>query len=234
MPINFSTFGLRLSALIFIGCSSSTEQESVDTQVESEVVPLNQEPIDLSVFDYILPKSDYVFKIKVTDIDTTLVKDAFTLKADEYSAPEKVDGYYLSIRFSMTNPYGKEMMAPVPDYFYISSLKEDEWFTESTTYHRGCKCEIDNQTDITTDQGEELYNVSEGKCGYDDYCLRYQSGETKEFILNFTSPIYGKVKNLIFWGFDRKWKNPGPPVIDKDNVLVIDIEKEELTGEVKF
>ncbi|KQM68406.1 hypothetical protein ASE74_24055 [Pedobacter sp. Leaf216] len=69
--------------------------------------------------DYQLPQSGYTVKIKITKISTKLSKNAFSTKADQYAIAKKVDGYFLTIRFMVTNPYDHEMMIPVHDYFYI-------------------------------------------------------------------------------------------------------------------
>jgi hypothetical protein len=237
MTNRICSFGLFVTTLFFVSCGSSSDNksstptiETTDQAVRDTVPPA---PIDYSSFDYKLPQSNYSYKVKITGIETKVVKDAFTTKADDYSIPKKVDGYYLTIKFSLTNPYDREMMAPVPDYFYISSYNKKEWFSGSTTYHRDCQCDIDNSTKVTTDKGVELYNVSEGKCGYDDYCLRYKPNETKDFIINFTDPVFGEVRKLVFCGFDRKWKNP-ENTRDRDIASIIDIDKLEVTGDIRF
>ena len=230
------TLGLFVAVLFFESCSSSTDNKSstlkpaTADQTVQDTAPTV--PTDYSSFDYMLPQSNYSYKVKITAIETKIAKNAFITKVDEYSVPKKVDGYYLTIKFSLTNPYDKEMMAPVPDYFYISSYNK-EWFSASTTFHRDCQCYIDNSTKLTTDKGIELYNISEGKCGYDDYCLRYKPNETKKFIINFTDPVFGEVRKLVFCGFDRKWKNL-ENTRDRDIVSIIDIDKLEVTGEIRF
>lgn len=229
----FSFVGVLIMALLLAACDNPTtsppqaEVEVAKTQHEGQ-----SEPIDYSLIDYKLPQSDYSYKVKITGIDTKSVKDAFTTKADDYSVPEKVDGYLLGITFSMTNPYDKEMMAPVPSYYYITS-GNDEWFSASTTRHKDCHCDIDNSTKVTNDAGKELYEIAEGKCGYSDYCIRFQPKETKNFKINFTDPIISRVKTIAFWGFDRKWKNPDY-TRDQDCGLMLDIDKKEITGEKKF
>lgn len=234
MTSKIKILGHIVAAFLFVSCNSSTDNKSSKLKTATADQTVHDTiPTDYSSFDYKLPQSNYFYKVKITAVETKVVKDAFITKVDEYSIPKKVDGYYLTIKFSLTNPYDKEMMAPVPDYFYISSYNNKEWFSASTTFHRDCQCYIDNSTKLTTEKGVELYNISEGKCGDDDYCLRYKPNETKKFIVNFTDPVFGEVKKLVFYGFDRKSKNY-ENTRDKDIVSIIDIDRLAITGEIRF
>ncbi len=228
-------FGLTAMFLISCGNGSSNDSKATkDTTLENtktgETTPTV--PVDYSEFDYALPQSNYTYKIKITDIETKISKDAFTTKADEYSVPENVDGYFLTIKFAMTNPYDKEMMAPVPDYYYITSAN-GEWFSSSTTNHRECHCQIENSTKVTNLKGKELWQISEGRCGYNDHCFKFLPNETKEFKISFTDPIFGEVKKIAFNGFGLKWNNPSY-TREQDKGLIIDIDNKKIIGEKNF
>lgn len=226
-----------LGILMVLGCSCNNPNRkipAVSQKVISEpkLDTTHYQPYDYSTFEYNLPESNYSYKVKITEIITKVAKKVFSVKADEYSVPTKVDGYFLTVKFSLTNPYNREMLAPLPDYFSISS-RNKQWFSSSTTYHRDCQCDIDNSTKVFTDKGLELYEVSEGKCGYDNYCIRYKPNETKNYMVSFTDPIYSGVRELLFFGFNRKWKNPERPS-DRDIAFVIDVDKLKIISEVKF
>lgn len=215
-----------VAAILYGGCTSPTNDKSEALKVpvvEHKPIILSNELVDYSTFDYNLPQSDYSYKIKITDIETRVAKDAFTTKADEYSVPKKVDGYFLVVSFSMTNPYDKEMMAPVPDYFYISSIN-DERFSNSILHSRSCGCTIDNSTQVTDDKGNELSKISEAKCGNSDHCVTFKPKETRNFVVNFTDPVFGHIKVLVFWGFNRHWAKPEFNW-SKESALIVDIEK---------
>ena len=228
---------LGLITTFLISCSNGSSgngNETKDTTLENakteETIP--SEPVDYSEFDYTLPQSNYTYKIKITDIETKISKYAFTTKTDQYSVPKEVDGYFLTIKFAITNPYNKEMMVPVPNYYYITSANE-EWFSSSTTEHRECHCQISISTKITNLKGKEFWQVSEGRCGYDDYCFKFLPNETKEFKINFTDPIFGEVRKIAFNGFGLKWNNPSYTK-EQDKGLIIDIDKKKIIGEKKF
>lgn len=193
---------------------------------------IESKPIDYSVFEYPLLGSDYAYKVKITSIDTKIAKAAFTTKKDDYSVPEKADGYYLNVKFALTNPYEQEMMVPIPDYFYISSTNND-FFAGSTTFHRGCECKIDISTAVFNDKGKELWQFSEGKCGGSSYCVKFNPKETKNYTIKFTDPIFGEVRKLWFWGFNRHWER-AEDHRNRDWVLVIDVDKKEVIGEEKL
>jgi uncharacterized protein YxjI len=216
--------------LIFLIFSGKSKKEPI-VQTD-KVLSKSKANIDFNSFNYILPNSNYEYKIEITDIKTKLIKDAFEVKDDEYSIPKKVDGYQLMISYTMTNPYDKVMMASVPDYYYITSTK-DEKFTYSTTYSKSCFCDINNSAEITDSNGKELWEISKGKCGYDDYCVEFKPKESREFRVRFTDPIITTAKSIVFSGFDLKWKNPEYNK-ERDRGLVIDLTSKKIVGEKKF
>lgn len=229
-----SLLGFLFTFLLF-SCSSSNQESSesdtsiVNSNIEKNEVTSNE---NLEEFEYKLPQSEYYYKIKIEKIYVDTIKNSFEAKKDQYEVPEKIDGYLLKVKFSMTNPYDKKMMAPVPDYFFLAS-EDKQAVSLSTTYSRDCHCEIDNSSEITMSNGKKLYEVSDGKCGYDDYCLMYDPKETKSFIIKFTDPFFTYNKQIIFWGFDRKWNNPDYTV-GQDNGLIIDLVKKKITADFKF
>ena len=212
------------------GTDDTEDEYMSDTIITQEVTPTK--PIDYSLIDYQLPKSEYIFQLKITGIETKIAKDAFTTQIDEYAIPKKVDGYFLTVIFTITNPYDQEMMAPIPDYYYITSL-DGEWFSSSTTRSRKCHCDIDNSTEVTHSKGKELCEISEGKCGYDDYCIKFTSKETKTFKVKFTDAVFGKVRKIAFNGFNLEWNNPSY-TLAQDRALIIDIDAKKIVGEKKF
>lgn len=204
----------------------------VVTVSDSSQVVTQKEPVNYNELDYSLPQSGYHVKIKITSISTKISKKAFITRADQYSVPEKADGYFLILTFSITSPYDHELMVPVPDYFYITS-ENGEWFSASTTWHKQCHCEIDNSTDVMTLQGKRLYEISEEKCGYDNYCVKFKAQETKEFKIKFTDAILGSVRKLVFNGFNIGWNNPSYTV-KQDKGLIVDVDARKIVGEELF
>lgn len=239
--MNIIKYTLLIEILFFVlltlscGTSEKQKEKLLTKNDESVIIPesasIKEEPRDYSEIDYKLPKSNYTYKIKIVGIETILVEDAFTTKADEYSIPTKESGYLLSIKYTMTNPYEKEMMALVPEYYWISS-NNGQFFTASTASHRDCQCEIDNQTTNTNEKGMELSKLTEGSCGY-GYCLKFMSKETKTFIIKFDDPIYWKVNEIMFHSFGLK--SQGVYFTRKtDMPLIIDLKKKTITGVRNF
>jgi len=229
---------LFFNFIIFSCSNNSTSKQAIDTTIIQENIVAqdttsqNTIPTDYSKFSYPLLNSDYVFQIEISGIETEIKKDAFTHQDDQYSSKEKVDGYILKIRYKMTNPYDKVMMAPVPTYYYVGTL-DRTYFSASTTYDRDCQCDIDNSIDFTDTKGENIYSLSDGKCGYDEPCVRFEPNETKEFIVTFTDPIYSGVKQLIFAGFHRKGQSLNS-TRKRDIVLLLDTDKKKVVNEIQL
>lgn len=181
----------------------SIEFKKTKTEVENNIAN-----IDYSNIKYSFPNSEYVYDVKISDIKIKLKKNEFESKIDEYSIPKKVDGYILSITLEFTNLYDKDMMAPIPKYYAITSL-DKHFFSGSTTYSRSCGCNIDNSTKIRDSKGEELWTFSEGECGSGDYCIKFKPKETKKFILTYTDAIIITQKKIIFIAFDQTYKETG-------------------------
>lgn len=194
-----------ISTLTIISCSNDPKSnQTIDKSIVTEnTIPKDTTSVDYSKFLYPLLNSDYVFQIEINGIDTKVKRDAFTHQDDQYSPKQKVDGYILKVKYKMTNPYDKVIMAPVPTYFYIGRL-DKKYFSASTTYNRECQCDIDNSTDLTDTKGKGIYSLSDGRCGYDDPCIKFEAKESKEFIVTFTEPIYKDINQLIFSSFHRQ------------------------------
>jgi hypothetical protein len=219
------------SIVILTGCGSDSDKNATSA-LDSLKHAVPEKSRNFDEVDYQLPQSGYTVKIKITKINTKVSKHVFSTKAEQYAVAKKVDGYFLAVRFMVTNPYDHEMMIPVPDYFYITA-ENSEWFSSSTTYHKQCHCDIDNSTEVLTANGKNLYQVSEGRCVYNNYCIKFKAKESKEFKINFTDPILGSVKKLAFNGFDIRWNNPNYTV-EQDKGLIIDMDKKVIVGEKRF
>lgn len=190
------------------------------------------EPIDYSELEYHLPRSDYYYEIKITDIKTDLAAGAYERREDEYSVPVPVDGYLLSIHFDMTNPYDKAMVAPIPNYATITSTNK-EYFSSSTTNHRGCQCKIDNTTRITNESGQELWEFAKLECAHRKHCMQFAANETKSFIIHFKDPVISDVRKLVFRSFNLSWQEYNG-ASKREKGLVIDVDKGKVIGEKKY
>ncbi len=223
-----------VSCFLLVTTCVTNEKEKMTTE-NNEVVDkpkVKSEPTDFSKISYKLPKSNYVYNVQIEDIQTTIVKEVFTIKREEYEIAKKEDGYLLTIKYSMTNPYAKEMMAPVPDYYWISS-NSSEFFSTLTTGSRDCECQIANQEELTTENNIKVSELSDGSCGSSKYCLRFNPNETKIFLVKFRNPIYWKVKELMFHSFGLK--SQGKRFTrETDMPLIINVEKNEVVGVRNF
>lgn len=190
------------------------------------------ENIDFTKINYKISK-DIIYGIKITKIKTKTVPNSFEVRETDYSIPEKVNGYLLSIHYEMTNPYDKEMIVPISNYADITSLDVDK-FTKSTIQSRSCNCQIDNGTTITNQNGKELYQITDGKCGQSsNYCMVFKPNETKEFIINFNNPIISSSKKLALISFNQYWSKVGYRH-PRDKGIIIDIESKKIIGEIRF
>ena len=183
-------------------------------------------------FDYNLPESNYFFPVEITEIITTPAIGAFP-NADPYSTAEKKeDAYSLKIKFKITNPYQEELLAPIPDYFWISPTI-DTPFTKSTTFLKSCQCQIDNGTEVTDPKRREISKLPSESCSDNKRCLRFKPEETKEFIITFDDPIRSEIRELIFFGFDRI--NPKKDAYRRNElVFVLDIDQKKVVNELQF
>ena len=183
-----------------------------------------------AVCDYKLPGSNYTFRIIVGGIKTDPLKDVFNIKPDEYSPAEKKDGYELSFTYSITNPYEKELICPLPTSFYIAAANK-KFFSNSVTWSTACECDVNRSTTIKPDDGRGMENLSDpGECGiYSQYCVAIKAGETRMFNVKFDDPIIASQKTLLLWGFSRSEKTNRK--IPYDKCWIVDIDRKEFTGE---
>ncbi|WP_281233822.1 hypothetical protein [Flavobacterium gelatinilyticum] len=208
---------------------NAEEKKTTELQQKINDIEADKDKIDYSNIKYSLPNSNYVYDVKIAGIKSNLIKDEFESKADEYSIAEKVDGYILSITLEFTNPYEKEMMAPIPNYYAITSL-DKQYFSGSTTYSRSCGCNIDNSTKVEDIKGMELWKLAEGKCGLgSNYCLRFKSGETKKILITFSDPIIITQKKIVFLAFNQKYKKEGS-ARDRDIGFVLNVDTGKVEG----
>ena len=164
--------------------------------------------------------------MRLSGISTEKVKDAFSIKEDDYSVPVKKDGYLLTLNFRINNPYEKELMIPIPNYFSVSN-GTDNFFSEKPIFSKSCYCHIIGTSEITNLDGKKLYEISDGECGNTRYCMIFKSNETKEFTIKFEKPIIESEKELLLFGFNLYWKNPNRSG-RTDVGIVLDIEKETI------
>ncbi len=225
-------FDLCICLIFVLLISACTEEPKSNQTTDGHLVSKDTTPIDYNRFSYPLLNSSYVFQIEISGIETEVKKDAFVHQEDQYSPKQKVDGYILKVKFRMTNPYDKVIMAPVPTYYYIGTL-DKKYFSASTTFHRDCQCDIDNSTDLTDLKGTGIYSLSDGRCGYDDPCVKFEPKETKEFVITFTDPVYNDVRQLIFSGFHRQGQSMNS-TRTRDIVLLLDIEKKKVINEIQL
>lgn len=184
--------------------------------------------IDYSIMNYNLPDSEYIYKIRISKIETDIQKDVFETKEDNYSIPVKVDGYLLSLTVEITNPYDKQMMVPIPYYYKITSIN-DEYFTNSLIYDTTYNCKVETSSKIKDNKGKELWKNNIGKCdGYGvNSCVIFNPNETRSFIISFTEPIIFSSTELIFIDFTvipdfKKGLRP--------KGIIIDTNKKKVTG----
>lgn len=191
---------------------------------------------DYSSFDYKLTNSNYIFKIKISNIEILQVKNVFEVKTDQYSIPIKKDGYSISIKYLITNPYFKEMNIPIPEHYEITSLNDEDFSTNSNPgqrYDRSCECRKDISNSIIDNQGRELWEISNKACGFSDKCILFKPNETKVFTIIFDNPIMSNINQLVFIGFNRTFYNPNRKN-PSDIGLIIDVKKAKIIGEKRF
>lgn len=153
---------------------------------------------DLSKLRHNIRLSNYYYPIEISKIDFKRVKNAFTTKAEKYTVSKTLDGLKLIVTFKMTNPYNKEMVVPIPDYFYITADNLSS-YTPDYTYSKSCRCDIDNGSTLTY-KGKELENIYDERIE-SDYCLKFKSNEVKEFKVSFDNEVADNIIKLNFIGF---------------------------------
>ena len=211
------------------GDFDKTNEKTNENQIEK--------PIELTEFIYNIPESEYKYSIKVTNIETKNIKNAFSIKEDKYSVATKKDGTKLSINISITNPYDKEMQnIPFPYSFCITSTKQ-EFFSNNTIRRKKIgdviipKITDDKQRAIKlTDSKDYIQNIVN---------LNFKPNETKTFKLEYENPILNEIKSLVLVDFELKpngIKEENNDVIGIYGIkgLLIDLENKKIIGEQKF
>lgn len=183
-------------------------------------------------FIYELPDSKYVYNVKINEISTEIVKNAFTVKEDKYSVGTKKDGYNLSLSISITNPYDKEMNnIPFPENTCITSTNK-EYFTNKSTYKKRIGDRIEPK--ITDEKNKTIKSKTYADCPGYYLCLNFKPKETKTFKLKFESPILESVKNLTLVGYRLNIEYEKDELFLDKMGLIIDIDKKKVIGEQKF
>lgn len=219
--INFSL--ILIVTISLLRCNS--EKKKTEKTIESK---LKNSMDSLGIISYHLKDSDYVIRMRLSGMNSKKVEKAFSIKEDEYSMPIKKDGYQLELNFRINNPYEKELMIPIPNYFSISNSK-DKFFSEKPLFSKSCYCDIIGSSEITNLDGKKLYQISDGECGNTRYCLIFKPNETKEFIIKFDQPILESEKELLLFGFDLHWDNPNN-LYRTDLGMILDIKNETIKG----
>jgi len=163
-----------------------------------QVEPKNgqQQPSDLYKVKHNLSGSDYYLDVEITKIDFKEHFGAYEDKEDKYTAPKPISGMEVSIWFKMTNPYPKQLIIPVPEYFYLTS----ESFSEKTMtpYSKLCSCS-QSWGHIFTADGEELSKSIKNI----DHAYRFplNLNESKEFkvVMKYAIPFF--IPTVNFRGF---------------------------------
>lgn len=203
---------------------------TVKPKEETKTIPFTS-PYSTATFNYNLPGSEYNFEVTLSDIKIFPAKNAFEIKTDEYTPPVKQDGYDLQFSFSMTNPYDKEMICPVPDNFYVANIV-DSFFSERKMWRHSCGCDVNDITHVTVEDGRDLKDITSKRgCGNTSYyCFTFQPNETKIFRVKFLYPILGSVKKLLLAGFDRTEREGKKNYYEK--CWIIDVDAKSFVGEM--
>lgn len=208
-------------------CNSNDKKSNESNKVESR-----NSMDSTGVISYRLKDSDRIIKMRLSDMKIEKITDAFSIKKDEYAVPVKKDGYLLSVNFRVNNPYDEELMLPIPNYFSLTNGKDD-FFVDKPLFSKSCYCDIIGSSEVTNLKGEKLYAIRDGECGDSRYCMAFKPKETKEFIVEFDTPILEDQTELMLFGFDMYWSNPNRSG-SSDVGLILDIEKETIMGLKEF
>lgn len=220
---------LSVLTLVIFGCNNQPEKNKINTVNSVEFTTNDSsKAIEFNKFKHNLPNSDFYYDIEISKIEFINIKDAFQRTEGQYSVPKLIDGIKLYVIYKMTNPYDKEMLVPIPDYYYItSSIFNAE--TKNTTFHRGCQCYIDNSATLTY-KDKELYDIYEQKID-NHYCLIFKPNETKEFKVLFNDPKPFDTPDFTFVGFDE---NNGGTVNAVEIGVQINTKSKKIISQTRF
>jgi len=225
--ISYLIISIGVLLMYFIYYKNGDFKKSNEKSVESEILKNNS----FNDFIYKIPDSEYKYSIKITGIETESIKNAFSIKEDKYSVETKKDGYKLSLNISITNLYNKEMQnIPFPNSFCITSQNQ-EFFSNNTIRRKRIG---DIIVPIIFDEKQpKLKLINSRDYDQDIVSLNFKPNETKNFMLEYESPILNEVKKLILVDFKLKENN----INEMENEikgLIIDTENKKIIGEQKF
>ena len=202
-------------------------------QKENEKTDKNENisPNNFTEFIYKIPDSEYKYSIKITSIETEMIKNAFSIKEDKYSIETKKDGYKLALNISITNPYDKEMQnIPFPYSFCITSKNQEFFSNNSIRIKKIGNTIIPN---IIDDKKRKIKLIHSREYVQDIVSLNFKPNEIKNFKLEYESPILIEIKNLILVDFELK-ENADDDMQYEIKGLIIDAVNRKIIGEHKL
>lgn len=225
--ISYLIISIGVLIMYFIFYKNGDFKNSNEKSVESETLKNNS----FNDFTYKIPDSKYEYSIKITSIETESIKNAFLIKEDKYSVETKKDGYKLTLNISITNLYDKEMQnIPFPYSFCITS-KNQEFFSNNTIRRKRIGEIIVPK--IFDEKQREIKLINSRDYVQDIVSLNFKPNETKNFKLEYESPILNEVKKLILVDFELK-ENNVDKMENEIKGLIIDTENKKVIGEQKF
>ncbi len=212
--------------LYFFACEKKEEVLKVDTATRNT--------ISNGIINYHLKNSNYIVYMRLNRMKITNVVGAFSIQKDEYSVPEKKDGYDVAFNFQINNPYDKQLLVPIPQRFNVMVEDNNENFATNTYLPKWQKY-YEIGSDVTDTVGNNVvyvYDKQNENGLYRDYKLLFQPKETKEFKIKFGT-ISRKYKRLILTGFDLTYYNPKDTLNDGVGII-IDIDKQTIEGTINI
>lgn len=184
--------------VLLLSCSNS-EQSNVPIEEDKKFEYFtSKDKKDLLTFRNNLRESDYYYTAEITSVDFTIIKDAYKVKADQYSEGKFEDGIQLSFNFNYTNPYSKTMIVPIPTNFFITV----DGNTDYGSYSKGRHCNIIAYGKVTSPKGKELSDMyDETLESSDRYGFKFKAGETKSFLVTFDNPLPLDLNKVLMIGF---------------------------------
>lgn len=225
--ISYLIIAIGVLIMYFVFYKNKDFHKSIEKSAENQI----EKPIEFTDFIYNIPESEYKYSIKITNIETKNVENAFSIKDDKYSVETKKDGYKLMLNISITNPYNKEMQnIPFPYSFCITS-KNQEFFSNNTIRRKRIGDIIVPK--IFDEKQRKIKLMNSRDYVQDIVSLNFKPNETKNFKLEYESPILNEVKKLILVDFELK-ENNVDKMENEIKGLIIDTENKKIIGEQKF
>lgn len=193
---------ISILAILIWGCSDNSVSEKQNIVEEKRGLEyVIKSPEELPKLNHNLSHSNYFYPIEISNIDFEMVKNAFTIKEEQYSVSKPIDGLNLIVKYKMTNPYDKEMVVPIPDYFYITA-DDIQSNTTNSFYSKGDRCYMIGGAELTY-KGKKLYEIYDERIE-NGYGLKFKPKESKEFKITFDHPINCNMSKLALIGFSEK------------------------------